>query len=216
MQKFKIQTEHGEIVFILEYRKIKNMYLRVNKEGEPVVTASRSFSQNAAAAFVRAKSKWLVNAVEKAKKRAEPRAGYYISGAFIPFDEKQLALSAEEQKLFIKKASRRAAKKNFPRIFEQYLQKYSRFFGTDVQLKFRDMKSRYGSCDYKNRTVTLAYMLINFPEPLTEYVILHELCHLKVPNHSQAFYGILEKIMPDYKQRRKALKAQSEYCSYIK
>ena len=216
MEKIKIITECGYIEFVLEYKKIKNMYLRINKEGEPQVTASKRFSKQDAAAFVRTKAHWIIKAAEKAKKHTLPRTGYYILGSFIPFAENQRNLSVGEQKLFIKKRTKRAAKKLLPQIFEKYIQKYSSSFGVNSELKFRDMKTRYGSCDYRRRIITLAYMLANFPEPLIEYVIAHELCHLRVPNHSREFYKILEKIMPDYKVRRKELKRQSEYCTYIR
>ena len=45
-----------------------------------------------------------------------------------------------------------------------------------------------------------------YPEPAREYVVVHELAHLKEMNHSQRFYAIIEKILPDYKERKKLLK----------
>ncbi len=71
-------------------------------------------------------------------------------------------------------------------------------------LRFYRMKRRWGSCTV-NRVITLNTELIKHAPESIEYVIIHELCHLKVPAHNKAFYALLESILPDWKQRRKML-----------
>ena len=71
------------------------------------------------------------------------------------------------------------------------------------QIKIRDMKSRWGSCTPAKNSITLNKKLIHYPFEFIEYVVLHEFVHFIQPNHSQAFYHIIENYMPDYKERMK-------------
>ncbi len=68
----------------------------------------------------------------------------------------------------------------------------------------RRMKTRWGSCSTAGR-VTLNTELIHVPKQCIDYVVTHELCHLKEHNHSPDFYRMLESVMPDWQQRREKL-----------
>jgi hypothetical protein len=72
--------------------------------------------------------------------------------------------------------------------------------------KIRKMKSRWGSCSSFGK-ITLNFELIKTPLECIDYVIAHELCHLKYFNHSTKFYSLLSKIMPDWKQHKTRLKS---------
>lgn len=67
------------------------------------------------------------------------------------------------------------------------------------------MKGRWGSCNSKGR-ITLSTELIKIDGKYTEYVILHELCHLKHHDHSSAYYKLLAEVYPDWKTVRKELR----------
>ena len=68
------------------------------------------------------------------------------------------------------------------------------------------MKARWGSCG-TNGVVTLNLKLIQVGTPLIDYVIVHELCHLVEHNHSKRYYALLDKMMPDWRERRQGLNA---------
>jgi hypothetical protein len=72
-------------------------------------------------------------------------------------------------------------------------------------LKVKPMKSRWGSCSTKGQ-ITLNSELLKLEEKYIEYVIIHELCHLKHHNHGKGFYDILGKLSPDYRDIRKEMK----------
>ncbi|MDE6504544.1 MAG: M48 family metallopeptidase [Clostridia bacterium] len=69
----------------------------------------------------------------------------------------------------------------------------------------KDYVSRWGCCDINNNLV-FNYKVFMLPTDLREYVIVHELCHIKHHNHSTDFWGLLGSILPDYKKRQKRLR----------
>lgn len=73
----------------------------------------------------------------------------------------------------------------------------------------RDMTSRWGSCNTKTGKITLNLQLVRYPQICLEYVILHELCHLRVHGHGPDFKALLDRYMPDWKARRKLLNGQN-------
>lgn len=71
-------------------------------------------------------------------------------------------------------------------------------------VRFRRMAKRWGSCA-KSGTITINTELIKAPVQCIDYVIVHELCHLKHRNHSPAFWRLLSKLMPDWEARKRRL-----------
>ena len=85
---------------------------------------------------------------------------------------------------------------------------YARLMGTDyTKLNITSARKRFGSCSAKG-SISFSYLLMLYPEAAREYVIVHELAHRTEMNHSCRFYAIVEKYMPDYKERRALLKKQ--------
>ena len=66
-------------------------------------------------------------------------------------------------------------------------------------------KKRFGSCSSQGN-ISFSYRLMLYPEAAREYVVVHELAHLKVMNHSKDFYDVVASVLPDYKNRRRLLK----------
>ena len=66
-------------------------------------------------------------------------------------------------------------------------------------------KHRFGSCSSKGN-LSFSYRLMMYPEAAIDYVVVHELAHIVEMNHSKAFYAVIEKVLPDYKERIKLLK----------
>lgn len=77
-----------------------------------------------------------------------------------------------------------------------------------TRLKVRAMTSRWGSCSGTG-AITLNLHLIKAPQVCVEYVIAHELCHLRHRSHDKRFYGLLAKVIPDWKERRKRLRSSA-------
>lgn len=69
------------------------------------------------------------------------------------------------------------------------------------EIRIKDQKTCFGSCSSK-RNLNYNYRIIMAPMPVVDYLVIHELCHLKQMNHSKAFWAEVEKMQPDYKENR--------------
>ena len=97
-------------------------------------------------------------------------------------------------------------KKEARHIFNERVALYAKKHGFDVkQVKLSSARTRWGSCSSKGY-INLTWRLVMAPLEIIDYVVVHELCHLREANHSQAFWTQVGAIMPDYKTRRKWLR----------
>lgn len=105
---------------------------------------------------------------------------------------------------YVLKALQKEARAYLPRRL-RYLAEH---FGFDYErVRFGTQKGRWGSCSSKG-TISLNVSLMMLDLDLIDYVLVHELCHTKNMNHSLSFWESVEKCLPDYKDRRRRLKAE--------
>jgi predicted metal-dependent hydrolase len=93
----------------------------------------------------------------------------------------------------------------FPEMMNEALNIHSNQMFRPTGLVIRSMKSRWGSCSKKG-IITLSTELIKLPDIFIQYVIVHELCHLKHHNHGKDYYLLLTELFPEWKRVRKELR----------
>ncbi|MCX6328574.1 MAG: SprT family zinc-dependent metalloprotease [Bacteroidia bacterium] len=108
-------------------------------------------------------------------------------------------------KMLLERWYRQNAREHFVKKLNEILFRYKDFNFSASKLAVKSLKSRWGSCSSKGR-ITISSELIKLDERFTEYVIIHELCHLKYHNHGKDYYKLLEDLVPDYKAIRKELR----------
>lgn len=120
----------------------------------------------------------------------------------------QVSVSDVNKHEDIKKSVDQWYREHAKAIFENYLTKCysvaSRHGVTDPTMYVRKMRRRWGSCSASGR-ITLNVGLVQVPVHCIEYVIMHELCHLRHHNHSPGFFRLLTRCQPDWRSRKDAL-----------
>jgi predicted metal-dependent hydrolase len=92
-------------------------------------------------------------------------------------------------------------------LVQTRLKYFSDIYGIKFnRISIKNQKTRWGSCSKKGN-LNFNYKLVLLPEKLADYIIVHELCHLREFNHSKAFWQLVAKTVPDYLELRQALKS---------
>jgi len=101
-------------------------------------------------------------------------------------------------------------RKKLKLMVPELLEKYSRIVGkTPKEWRIRNMKTRWGTCNTKEGRIWLSLNLAKKHPDCLEYVIVHELTHLHVPNHSKAFWARMDVYYPQWREVRKLLNLES-------
>jgi len=111
-------------------------------------------------------------------------------------------LWGQEQPFTLNDAAKlRYYRKQLQAVIPTLFAKWQPIVGTTAnEVRIKKMHTRWGSCNTRARRVWLSVYLPAYPIECTEYVIVHELCHLHHPNHSPAFWRTLAQAMPDYQR----------------
>ena len=220
-------------------KKVKNINLRIKENMEIYISAPENLHSDYIKKFLISKEKWIKNVLKKLEKiKEEQKEKEYITGEIHNFlgqkyiltvkngnfnrvalknDKKNEIIltvysdifdNSEEKKKILEKWYFENAKK----IFLELLKKWMEILNEDVK-KFliKPLNKKWGFCNYEKKYVALNVELIKRTLFEIEYVILHELAHLKYPNHGKGFYNYVEKYMPNYRNAEKLLNAKHHY-----
>ena len=159
----------------------KTMFLSVDNELNAVVRAPFFVTEKAVDNFVNANKDWLDRAVKNKEQQL-----------------KRYNLPAEEINRLVN-----LAKEVIPHKVEYYS---SLMNLKPTGVKITKAKTRFGSCSPKN-SLCFSCFLMTYPDEAVDYVVVHELAHIKYRNHSKEFYNLIEQYLPDYKERILLLKS---------
>ncbi len=105
-------------------------------------------------------------------------------------------------------------KKNGYKVISERVKYYVQKYGFSYnKINITDAKKRWGSCSPSNN-LNFSLRLIMAPIDIVDYVIVHELCHLKEKNHGKSFWRKVKSIMPDYKEKERWLKENGYFLRF--
>lgn len=159
----------------------KTLALQVQRDGTVVVRAPQRCPCAQIDAFVAAHEAWLQQALA--------RQAAYVA-AHPPLSPPQLS------------ALRERAERELPARVAHW----SRVMGlSPAGITVTSAKTRFGSCSSKGR-ICFSLYLMQYPDEAIDYVVVHELAHLRVRNHGTDFYALVESVLPDYRARERMLR----------
>ena len=201
-------------------KKIRNAYIQV-KDDSVFIRVPLKMSDKEISKIIAEKKCWIEKQINMQKVKAnEEKSGIMLLGKKYPIvvnksQSDHIEITEKSVDIYTPDASEENInrlindlyKKCAQNQFIKSTQKMMNITNLEPNLwRIRDINYAWGSCSSK-KTITLSLKLIKKREELIEYVILHELCHLKYMNHSKQFWELVEKYMPHYKLFRKELKS---------
>ncbi len=219
--------------YFLEYKKVKNVNLRIYADHKIFVSAPPWVPVTEIDRFVLSKKAFISRAFAQLQTEnpTPPPIPQYVSGEAFFFLGRSLILKvlkgdpasvfADEHFLYLilpnteniqqKKALwdqfwLAQCQKIFYRAAVKIHRSFQKYGVVFPQIRIKTLRSKWGSCNPQKGIVTLNAHLLKYSPECIEYVVWHEFCHFIQPNHSKAFYALLENFVPDWKQYREELK----------
>jgi predicted metal-dependent hydrolase len=182
MQK-EINLLGKEIIYTHKVNpRMKVMKLAIYHDGSFVVTTPKIVNEKMVIDFISRKAEWIIQKIEYFKNN--PR--------------KVVIKHTKEEIMEYKKKAGVLARLRLEHFNSLYRYTYK-------NITIKNITSRWGSCSSKGN-LNFNYKIVLLPQELSDYIIVHELCHLAQMNHSPLFWKLVEKSIPDYKKIRKELR----------
>ncbi len=195
------------------------MRLQIYPSGKVKLTMSQEAEEAAARAFLQTKRGWLQQQLCGEAPQQEVR----WLGQTLPVQIQQ----KERSRVFVSKGKLKiwcVQPEEAPVLLERWwraraMEILRKFCGIWVQrleaempkLRISKMRGMWGRCDYRKQEICFHPSLLCAPPVCVEYVVLHELAHLKYPNHGERFGAFLRSNMPDWKRRQELLQRETAW-----
>ena len=206
---------------------VKNIILKVKPTCEVILTAPLLTTDEHIEYILKKRENWISKKIAFYQEYDKPQKKEYVSGENVKYlgknyrlkiiqsEDESIKLQRGYIQIFIKDTDNFEKKKKLlnewyllksQNYFKKIISKYSKLLNVEVKnIRIRQMKTRWGSCNSHKSYINLNIELIKKPSYAIEYVIFHELTHLIYPNHSKEFYNYLTTYMPDWKKRKERL-----------
>lgn len=226
----EIILDGNKINYKLDIGKRKNLYIQI-KNSEIIVKAPKHVSKQRIEKFIREKEKWILKILEKQKNMEKSVQKEYIEGEEFFYKGEKYILKIEyasknekiakieDENLIVKiKENQEDEKRQIEKQIENFyfqmaeielsesMERLTKIMGMMPEsFRVKRLKRVWGNCSSK-KSISLNYNLIKYSKKAMDYVVIHEVSHLKYMNHSKNFWNMVGKYMPDYKDAEKELK----------
>ena len=207
--------------------KRRTIALIIEHDGTLTVRAPMRAPQALIQQFIHEKTDWITRTRKKLKSIVQTPARQYTDGETFLFLGSRFDLKLVKPQrpslqfdrgFTLSRTTQKKGEQVFTRwykeraleIISERVKQYARQHNfTPKQVKITSAKTRWGSCS-PNGTLNFTWRLIMAPLDVIDYVVAHELTHLRVKNHSHKFWKVVESIYPEYKKQRKWLREYGE------
>lgn len=181
---------------IIRKFRLKHTYIQIKPDATVQIKTNYTTSTKSIEAFVAKKDSWIRKKLSLVQNKKVDDRKFFLFGQLCDKVDYGLLTDDDMDKFYRQKAENTISL--FVKSWSEKMQLYPSYVG------YRKNKTRWGSCSHKNRlsfNTNLAKMHPHF----IEYVVVHELAHIKHKNHSKEFWTEVEKYLPDYKIRKKLI-----------
>ena len=223
----------GGLAVTIKYRKsMKNIYLKVEKNADVVVSAPPRTPNYIIKKLVQENIDEIKLRRDNILKNGHTFKNYvtgekhYVFGKELTLevrlgDKNKVTISNDKLILSVKDkhqdseqiVTRELRKVIYNKCLE-FLDKYEKLMNVHAeQLRIKKMKTRWGTCNIEAKRIWINYELVKYPVDCLEHTIVHELTHLLETNHTPRFYTLLEKYYPSYRENDKLIKEFSKHLA---
>ena len=220
------------IEYDLQRKDVKNINLRIKADRTIFLSANPRVSQEVIEEFIESKSEYILKALTHYEELAKyaPKLKQYVDGETfrvlghdrrlkviegkrnkVEYDESYITLTVKNpsdfplKKKLIDRWLMSICKDTIQSLCNAIYPKFQKYGVAYPTIRYRNMVSRWGSCQPKRCILTFNYALVEAPISCIEYVVVHEFTHFLHPNHSKKFYQQLAMFMPDWEERKTIL-----------
>ena len=205
MNNFFYKVNDKEYEVIIVHKRIKNIHYRFVDGAFKVSCHPLTSKRNILVGL----DKYAASLIKRSEKVAPQSSDYiYLFGVKVPLEESAKITFSNGETIEYKNHLdlNRKIRKLFLKIVTDRVSYYSSKMGVPLyKVSVREMKTRFGSNSKYTKSLHFSMSLVHFSFPIIDSVIVHELAHIKVYNHSKAFYDVVYKYCPDYQVYRKKL-----------
>lgn len=196
-------------ITIKRLKTIKNLRVEATEDGGLLVKAPTFVSDAYCMEFIKKNSSKIGRMVEAKLEFAKAKNEF--NGFFLHLGKKaEYVLEPSQKKPFLFEDNRLTLRESddfrgfllseAKRIITPKAHDIAGFYNVEFKkISFRDAKSRWGSCTSRGH-LNFSYRLVGAPKSVIEYVVIHEVCHLRELNHSERFWNEVRKLSPAYKE----------------
>lgn len=223
------------VSYELEIKNVKNINLRIKPDQTIYISANSTIPQQIIDELLVSKSAYILRALDHYEEVAKyaPKPKQYVDGESfrilgheyrlqvrkqsknsVRFDGSCIILSVRDTDNFdlkqrvMKRWLKQKCVETVQSVCEAVYPKFQKYGVSFPEIKYRNMISRWGSCQPKRGVLTFNLSLVEEPVACIEYVVVHEFVHFLQPNHSKKFYQQLSVFMPDWSERKHMLEKQ--------
>lgn len=216
----------SDIPITITKKSVKNINLRIGRQGEVSVSAPNRCSKASILKFLQQKEAWIKANVEAMKKRQESiqpnnMSFYWFLGRYYPIriqehHQAQVILEENHIACFVKPATSEKTtqrllvnwhRERMKMLLPDLIAKWEAIIGVTVlDWTIKTMVSRWGSCHTRKKRICLNLSLIQKPLVCLEYVLVHEMVHLLEESHNHRFHALMTRFMPEWRTYEYMLK----------
>ena len=207
----KVNDKNYEVIIVKKIGN-RNTYVRVKEDLKIYVTTNTFTSNKEIERIILNNKDSLLKMISKMEeKQKNNECFFYLGKKYDVIYTSNEGIVLGEEKVFVNRDAdlEKWYKKQASKIFQEHLDACYKIFSRKIPyptLTIRKMTTRWGVCNTRDKRVTLNLELMKKPIYCLDYVIMHELSHLIHPNHSSAFWQLVEENCKDYKKIKKILK----------